>query len=383
MSDILIAPNGNNANKEVSILLAHQTFVDMVLNFLGKKERLNYRIKNNFILRLNDIEQFHYLLETKIAKEQPVHINHFSVTISYHDGTAREINGIKALNGFIETRDVIPRSVTLSWNVVVNFPTSTSIENQKIDLSFITNRKAEAPGNIILTINYTNQAWGTEVLNLLKDKIREVLWIDTSHAIAVSIKKRLIDIGIGFVAIAFIISTIIASILPQDNKTPNPSIHDATEETYFELAKSIAENKNEHDNSLVRFSLTYLSDEHIKSIAKNHIIDTKTQTALIAFASAREESFKKEQHEKTVKTLARLKFIGAILALWFAIYFYLYQYIKHHKTKSYILLNKRSEKEYDTDRANQSKLEYYSITSACIAVILGVIGNFVYQLLTQ
>lgn len=43
---------------------------DLILNFLGKKEVLSYEAKKTFILRLNDIEQFYYLLESKIAKEQ-------------------------------------------------------------------------------------------------------------------------------------------------------------------------------------------------------------------------------------------------------------------------------------------------------------------------
>ena len=272
MSDILISPNGKNNDKELSILLAQQTFVDMVLNFLGTKEKLNYRTDNDFILRLNDIEQFHYLLEAKIAKEQTVHINHFSVAISYHDGTSREINDIRALNGFIETRDVLPRSVTLTWNVVVDFPTSTSVENQTIELTFSTNRKAEKLGEVILTINHTNQAWGK---------------------------------------------------------------------------------------------------------------DTKKQSAILNLVKNREELLQKHLDEENKKIITRLEFLGSVFAIWIAFYLYLNYSIKYFKTQSHILINNRSEKQYNSEREKQSKTEYYSITSVCVAIIIGVIGNFVYQLLTQ
>ena len=59
MSDILIAPANNNDKKEISILLAQEAFVDMILNFLGTKEKLKYATESDFIIRLNDMEQFH------------------------------------------------------------------------------------------------------------------------------------------------------------------------------------------------------------------------------------------------------------------------------------------------------------------------------------
>lgn len=167
MSDILIAPDGGNDSTEISILLEQQAFVDMVLNFLGKKERLSYRVDNDFILRLNDIEQFHHLLEAKLAKEHTTHVSHFAVTVLYHDGTSKQVNGIEALQRFNETRNVLPVSVTLSWNIILNFPKLKSIESQAIELNFLKNKNSQKSGKIELTINHTNSAWGVEVLNLI------------------------------------------------------------------------------------------------------------------------------------------------------------------------------------------------------------------------
>ena len=163
---------------EIALQLTNKTFAELILNFLGKKEKLVFQGSIPFILRHNDIEQFYFLLENKIKKEQNIYIDHFLVDFAYNDNTHREISGIEALSKFNETRDVYPISVTLTWNLIVKFPNSETIENQLIEMSFITDDKEKtqeiADGKVILTISHTNQAWGIEVLNLFKDKIRNV-----------------------------------------------------------------------------------------------------------------------------------------------------------------------------------------------------------------
>jgi hypothetical protein len=151
MTEVMNYPESDK-NSELSVILSEQKFADMILNFLGKKEKLTYRLKEtSFLMRQNDIEQFHYLLDAKISKEHHVHISHFSVNISYNDGSSREISGIDALNKFLETRDVTPSDVTMSWNIIIKYPKSETIENQRIQLSFIRNGTND-DGEILLVI---------------------------------------------------------------------------------------------------------------------------------------------------------------------------------------------------------------------------------------
>jgi len=163
----------NEASNNVVLSLPENTFADMIVNFLGKKEKLSYKKKTYFILNLNDITQFYYLLDEKIKKEQFTHLNYFSLIINYDDSTSREINTIERLEMFHETRNVVPVSISMSWNIILKFPNSETIENQKIDLLFnITDEIID--GTVSLDIQHTNPAWGVEVLNLFTDNIKKV-----------------------------------------------------------------------------------------------------------------------------------------------------------------------------------------------------------------
>ena len=160
-------------NKEISIKLNEESFSDLILNFLGKKEKIKYTNTTTFNIRLNDIEQFYYLLDEKIKKEQFTHINNFTLAIIYNDNTSRELTGIEKLNEFNETRDVYVTGLTLTWNIILKFPKNETVENQKIDISFYIFDKEKdeeniSDGYVLINIEHTNQAWALEVLNLLK-----------------------------------------------------------------------------------------------------------------------------------------------------------------------------------------------------------------------
>uniref|UniRef100_UPI001CB75B2A hypothetical protein n=1 Tax=Sulfurimonas indica TaxID=2508707 RepID=UPI001CB75B2A len=156
------------AKNDVVLNISQNIFADIILNFLGNKQILSYENENDFHITLNDIEQFYYLIDEKIHKENYTNIDYFSVLISYHDKTKREINGINSLKTYLETRDVSPRNIILTWNIILDFPNTQTIENQKIEVSFNTE---ESNKSIMLKIEHTNQAWGIEILNLLKDHL--------------------------------------------------------------------------------------------------------------------------------------------------------------------------------------------------------------------
>ncbi|POZ54015.1 hypothetical protein [Methylovulum psychrotolerans] len=229
MVDVINYAEGNK-NSELSVILSEQKFADMILNFLGKKEKLTYHLKKTaFLIRQNDIEQFYYLLDSKIAKEHHVYIDHFSVNISYNDSTSREISGIESLNKFLETRDVIPSDVTMSWNIIIKYPKSDTIENQRVQLSFIKGNNSDNYGNgeVLLVIEHTNQAWGVEVLNLFKDKIAELSIKQTKKFNFIKSCMEIARVG-GFYIMCFIvlISLVIMNDVSMSNYTTDKKNND-------------------------------------------------------------------------------------------------------------------------------------------------------------
>lgn len=225
-------------------------------------------------MRQNDIEQFYYLLDSKISKEHHVHISHFSVNISYNDGTSREISGIDALNKFLETRDVTPSDVTMSWNIIIKYPKSETIENQRIQLSFI-RRGVNNDSEILLVIEHTNQSWGIEVLNLFKDKIAELSIKQTRECRFAKFLMRLID-KYGVSLILMSMSGLLVGLNGSD-KDSEPS---------YNLISFYNNHSNLAEKDIALFSVKNLNNEYLRKSAENVIIDQELKTIMIDIADA-------------------------------------------------------------------------------------------------
>lgn len=152
-------------SEALSLNISEKTIADIVLNFLGNKQVLSYYLEDeSFLISQFDLEQFYYYLKEKVDNTHHSSLQYFTVSVQYNDDTSKEFVGIDNLSRFLETLDVVPKSVTLSWNIILNFPTAHQIENQKIELSF--NILSDKKTQIFLRIEHTNQGWGLEVLHL-------------------------------------------------------------------------------------------------------------------------------------------------------------------------------------------------------------------------
>lgn len=165
---------------DVSLPLDPETFSRVILDFLGRKENLSYKSRDNFIINLEDISQFNHIVNGKISYQKNIVLDHFSVNLGYSDNTFRTINGQEALNKFLETRSIEATSVNLNWKIIIKFDNSPTVETQEINLLFVTNLDLDYESSkeefsyIELSINHTNQSWALDILNAFKEKINEL-----------------------------------------------------------------------------------------------------------------------------------------------------------------------------------------------------------------
>ena len=352
---------------EISFQLNNNQFADMILNFLGKKEKLRYKVKSFFVIRLNDIEQFYYLVNEKISKEKNTFIDHFLVNLRYSDGTSREVSGIDSLNEFLETRDVIAKNITMTWNILANYPNSKTIEHQKIELSFTTNEKNKPLGEVILVVNHTNQAWGIEVLNLIKDKILDVsIKRRKIHKFSEKILKEfeMKTLLLPFVLTLLIISAVFSML--------ELTIRDTySKDDYHSIINEIKKS-NSMDARIALFSLDnirridldYVADMHIENINIKESLKTISRNSNNNYNILKEKFF---------------VFLLSGLAIFISVFFYLKQVLKYYGNNSYILINRRSENEYKEYILTKNKMEFYSINFLIFAIICGVLGNVIYS----
>ena len=355
-------------NNQLALTIKENDLANIILNFLGKKETLIYEQEDiNFKLYRNDIEQFYYLLNTKIEKESYSNITHFSVTFFYNDNTKREINEIETLNSFLETRDVIPKKIILSWNIILNFPNTQRIENQEVRVEF---NILEKTNSILISIKHTNPVWGTEVLNLFKEHSKSL--IDKESQVLVFSKQviQLFRLENILSTILLLFLPIMLSILYNENNIP-------FNKKQTEIISILIDSEEKH--SISNLETILISDIITKKDTNKEIVsvikDKKTRAILNLYILEKENKLR----DKRMMTFIVISTIAGFILI---IYLLLKQNIKYFSEKSFILTTARSEKSYDLYKKSKNKMEYYSFSFIFFSVIIGLLVNALYQFMS-
>lgn len=367
-----ISQYDSEGDSNVSISLKKKAFVDFVLNFLGKKEKLIFELSTfDFVLNPNDIEQFYFLVNEKISREQSVSIDHFLSTISYHDNTSREISGIDSLQKFVETRYVIPQSISLTWNIVIQFPSAETLENQLVELTFNTDGgvKDRRAGNVLLTISHTNQAWGNEVLNLLKDKIQDVSIPFPKPA---KFARKLLKMykTTVFLPMLFMLITTIAFVmypLHESKKFDSSS--------YYTLAEKVSNSQNANETLIAILAVHEMDSTDIAKTSENLISTPRLKETL--------KTISKENLHKQSIAIKYLASGGSFIVLVLISWLYLEKVLKYYGFSSHILLTKRASSDYAAEIANKNKTEFYSLTFCFVAITLSIISSIIFQIIIE
>ena len=218
---------------------------------IKKRLRINL-LEFHFFFGNNDLEQFHYLIEQKLADQKQVFESHLTISFNYSDKTTRTINGIKALIKINEVRNTTVNSLTMTWKVINRFHNQEQVSTQIIALTFdIINEE------VLLTITHTNQAWAMEIKNLLNNKIQEVM-IPNSRI--TKVYKKVGNLGFSSAFLIVVLLFFIFDLVKTEN-TENKS----------------SKKKNDVVNVVLEnYQLTNNKDELIMSLALINNLDDKT-----------------------------------------------------------------------------------------------------------
>ncbi len=366
----------SGSDNNFPLLINKQAFADLILNFLGKKEKLTYNKNSDFLIRLNDIEQFHYLLTAKIEKEQYVFIDHFSVTFEYNDRTSRTINGIESLNKFIETRDVIPYSVSMSWNIILKYPNSETLANQQIECSFVRDvEKNES--NVLVLIKHTNQAWSIEVLNLFKDKIGELLTLPDKKMFffkkaATLFNKDSFTSFLSIIILFFLGFSFYNISTFANNKNQSKA--------YEKLIDYYLYNKSDKNEAYLGFyAVDLMTPDDLKKISNQKKFNKQVNIILEDLSLELEKS----EHQKNSYFWDSFILMLSLSGIFIAISFYVGKAVEFYGNTSFILLSKRSENEYNDYQSSKIKsaVWFYSF-GATISGAIAFLAKYTYSLLT-
>lgn len=370
--------NINKFEKETSVVLSlpETTFADMIINFLGNKEKINYDKNTYFIVELNNLTQFYYLLDAKIQKEQFTHVNYFSVIINYDDSTSREINTIESLATYHETRNVIPVSISMTWNIVLKFPNSSTVENQKVKLLFsITDEVID--GNINLTIQHTNPAWGVEVLNLFMGNIKKIsIHANKNIGIIDNIlrdKHRFILRLMIRVLILLLIMLVPLFILLPKNLAPvyNEEKINLVNEIY-----NLSYKNTINDNEL------FLTINSINNFPANQLSNFSKKAPFSEKISLPIEAYVNEKDNKNIIIVKiGTGVVFSFIFIYFFMKYYIYSYLNYYRHKSFIKITEEANKHYEIFLDSKNKVVFYSLSAIAFSVLCSLIATAIYSLL--
>ncbi|MCX6074531.1 MAG: hypothetical protein NTY39_09455 [Campylobacterales bacterium] len=357
-----------SSSNDLTLSISEKIFADMILNFLGNKQVLSYELENEiFILERNHLEQFYYFMDQKIRNEHLSSLDYFSVIINYSDNTSREIIGIEALNTFLETRDVIPRSITLLWNIILKYTDSPTIENQKIELLFniVDSEKTE----ISLRIEHTDQRWGIEILNLLKDNLQTIILHKINKLKKAEKIKKIFQPREFIVYLAYPLTLIFFLLTLYENSDKRHTDH--SQSLTIEKIFNIAKDEKSSSESLVAL---YMIDKNFENVDLNMSFSSEKMNNTM-------KDFVINNHEKRLKELEFLSvMVLSIPLMFFGVYLYITQIIKYHGSKSFIKITKRAENEYRNYLSEKSKGEYISISIIAISIMCSIAASFIYEI---
>lgn len=345
-----------------------ETISRIILEFLGNKETLNYSKKGqSFLLRHNDLAQFHYLLDQKLANQKDILTLHLNVDFHFSNGSIRSINDISSFEKINEINNTYTDRVTLTWKIINKFHGHKNIETQVIELSFLV-----ASEEIILNITHTNQSWALEIFELFRKKIEEISHKDN---LLIRFYKSIDNMGASnfyttyiFVLMLAIFTFTKLSSPPIDNNKILPI------QTIFDNYK----NTNSKDDLLISLSIlnNYNEDQALYLLEKNKVLDHQSQKNLI---QALDANINNNSTFKKIINWSLILFIFFILIPLILIGYPNYA-LKKLRKPSYIIINNYMENMYEKKMNAMKGFGFYGATAFSISILTGVIGCVIYDL---
>ncbi len=361
----------------LTLNMNQEAFADILLNFLGKKESLEYvNAKDSFKVTVPDLLQLDALLKQKIEKEQFTKVDNLNVNIEYNNLTSHNFNSIAKLSTYDSPNNALPISITLTWDIILKIPTNQHIEKQRISLSFnsfsMVNDRGEIPyyskasvdSFIKLEIEYTNQSWGMEVLNLFQIQLNKLL-AKESKSLKIS---RIIDryllresLFVLLIMLSFVYNStgvlkgeLDKSKVQIDYLAKISNLKDTKEFNLYDynLALYIIDKKNDNLSSL-----NSIESVEIKKILKEFImtIDKKEIANELFFDSI------------------------CLLVIFILLKVYVNQTKRFYASKSFILVTRESQKIYEEEYSNKGNIQYFSVVSLIMAILTSLIAAFIYD----
>jgi len=164
---------------------------------LGRPQVIRGGRRGSICIEMKDIENFYHLIDQRVNEQNIANLVAFDCNIQYQDGSSVEIHSLKSLREYASVGSSIPIGVQLSWVFLVQFKSVPVPERQEIDVLMRCNSGKQQSidddlvidemvesfwhgrnmysGAISFYIAHTRRSWGFDIQNLLSSHIENMM----------------------------------------------------------------------------------------------------------------------------------------------------------------------------------------------------------------
>lgn len=139
----LPSQNDNNHIGQVSFPFTQTQFTDFLVSLLGRPQTITKKFVGSFEITKDTLITLFEVLNQRIYQQNESKLIQFRATIYYSDNSTVTLNGFDHLVHYNEKLPLISQAVHLTWTYVVKFRDKESFEKQEISISFITETENE------------------------------------------------------------------------------------------------------------------------------------------------------------------------------------------------------------------------------------------------
>jgi hypothetical protein len=127
----------SNDAAEVSFPVSENQFNDFIISLLGKPQTITKTFNGYFSIAKDDIVTLFEILNQRVFQQNEAKLIQFRTTVVYNDDSTTTLNGLDHLVHYNEVLPKISNQVHLTWQFLIKFRDKTNFEKQEINLSFI------------------------------------------------------------------------------------------------------------------------------------------------------------------------------------------------------------------------------------------------------
>ena len=183
---VSIVIRDESEGKSVNLPVDREQLGAFISGLLGQQQSIEREVYGTFDVDHNWMIHVNSLINQRITQQNPATLTSFNAVIFYENHLKRTLNSIEAFEHFSETKNIISTGVKLTWTYLVNFPSKSIPEKQEIFLYLSSKAPASsAPsdpirrmisprhklGVISYGINHTERTWADDIEYLLRQEI--------------------------------------------------------------------------------------------------------------------------------------------------------------------------------------------------------------------